>query len=93
MGAEPGYYTDSEYGIGIANMVVVREVQTPTNFSDKAFLRFEHVTMVSFFFASPPLTFGHRDDMDLARCRGTTLLTCYPFSSTSAGGWMRIIGR
>lgn len=54
MGAEPGYYTDSEYGIGIENMVVVREVQTPTNFSDKTFLRFEHVTMVSFFFAFSP---------------------------------------
>ncbi len=43
---EPGYYKDGEYGIRIENIVIVREAQTPNNFGDKGYLRFEHVTMV-----------------------------------------------
>ncbi|EIW51638.1 Creatinase/aminopeptidase [Trametes versicolor FP-101664 SS1] len=42
---EPGYYKDGEYGIRIENIVIVREAQTPNNFGDKGYLRFEHVTM------------------------------------------------
>jgi len=43
---EPGYYEDGEYGIRIENVVIVREAQTPSNFGDKGFLGFEHVTVV-----------------------------------------------
>ncbi|TFK83165.1 Creatinase/aminopeptidase [Polyporus arcularius HHB13444] len=42
---EPGYYKDGSYGIRIENVVVVREAQTPNNFGDKGYLRFEHVTL------------------------------------------------
>lgn len=42
---EPGYYADGRYGIRIENVVVVREAQTPNNYGDKGFLRFERVTM------------------------------------------------
>ncbi|KAI0824889.1 Creatinase/aminopeptidase [Trametes gibbosa] len=42
---EPGYYKDGEYGIRIENIVIVREAQTPNNFGDKGYLRFEHVTL------------------------------------------------
>ncbi|KAH9887303.1 peptidase M24, structural domain-containing protein [Cubamyces lactineus] len=42
---EPGYYKDGQYGIRIENIVIVREAQTPNNFGDKGYLRFEHVTM------------------------------------------------
>ena len=50
--AEPGYYKDGQYGIRIENIVIVREAQTPNNFGDKGYLRFEHVTMVR----APPLS-------------------------------------
>ena len=43
---EPGYYADGRYGIRIENIVIVREAQTPNNFGDKGYLRFEHVTLV-----------------------------------------------
>ncbi|KAI0634735.1 Creatinase/aminopeptidase [Trametes polyzona] len=42
---EPGYYADGRFGIRIENIVIVREAQTPNNFGDKGYLRFEHVTM------------------------------------------------
>ncbi|KAI9061629.1 Creatinase/aminopeptidase [Trametes sanguinea] len=42
---EPGWYADGQYGIRIENVVIVREAQTPNNFGDKGYLRFEHVTM------------------------------------------------
>ena len=45
-GAEPGYYADGRYGIRIENIVIVRDAQTPNNFGDKGYLRFEHVTLV-----------------------------------------------
>jgi hypothetical protein len=92
-GAEPGYYADREYAIRIEIVVVVRVAQTPNNFGEKGFLGFEHVTMVSLFFAHP-LTFGHHVNMDSARCPwDATSLTCHFFLSMSASGWMRIIRR
>ncbi|TFK49276.1 Creatinase/aminopeptidase [Heliocybe sulcata] len=42
---EPGYYADGRFGIRIENVVVVQDAQTPNNFGDKGYLRFEHVTM------------------------------------------------
>ncbi|KAK0452061.1 peptidase M24, structural domain-containing protein [Desarmillaria tabescens] len=42
---EPGYYADGKFGIRIENIVLVKEVQTPNNFSNKGYLGFEHVTM------------------------------------------------
>ncbi|KAM5541777.1 hypothetical protein V8D89_004506 [Ganoderma adspersum] len=42
---EPGYYADGRYGIRIENIVIVRDAQTPNNFGDKGYLRFEHVTL------------------------------------------------
>ena len=47
-GAEPGYYADGRFGIRIENVVVVREANTPNNFGDKGYLKFEHVTMVGY---------------------------------------------
>ena len=32
--------------------MVVREANTPNNFGDKGYLKFEHVTLVSFFITS-----------------------------------------
>lgn len=43
---EPGYYADGRFGIRIENVVVVRNADTPNNFGDKGFLKFEHVTLV-----------------------------------------------
>lgn len=43
---EPGYYADGRFGIRIENVVVVQEADTPNNFGNKGFLRFEHLTMV-----------------------------------------------
>ncbi|KAH8889541.1 Creatinase/aminopeptidase [Thozetella sp. PMI_491] len=45
---EPGYYEDGVFGIRIENMAIVREVKTNHTFGDKAYLGFEHVTMVPF---------------------------------------------
>ena len=45
---EPGYYEDGAFGIRIENMVMVREVETEHMFGDKAYLGFEHVTMVPY---------------------------------------------
>ncbi|PIL27805.1 hypothetical protein GSI_10959 [Ganoderma sinense ZZ0214-1] len=42
---EPGYYADGQFGIRIENIVIVRAAQTPNNFGDKGYLRFEHVTL------------------------------------------------
>ncbi|KAF9653718.1 Creatinase/aminopeptidase [Thelephora ganbajun] len=42
---EPGYYEDGKYGIRIENIVIVREADTPNNFGQKGYLRFENVTM------------------------------------------------
>ncbi|KAI0646631.1 Creatinase/aminopeptidase [Trametes meyenii] len=42
---EPGYYADGQFGIRIENIVIVRTAQTPNNFGDKGYLRFEHVTL------------------------------------------------
>lgn len=42
---EPGYYEDGKFGIRIENTMLVREVKTPNNFSDKGYIGFEHVTM------------------------------------------------
>ena len=43
---EPGYYADGHYGIRIENVVVVQQANTPHNFGDKGYLRFEHLTLV-----------------------------------------------
>jgi Xaa-Pro aminopeptidase len=43
---EPGFYADGRFGIRIESIVVVQDAQTPNNFNDKGYLRFEHVTMV-----------------------------------------------
>ena len=57
--AEPGYYTDGRYGIRIENIVIVRDAQTPNNFGDKGYLRFEHVTLVR-----PPFLYpGHMSSL------------------------------
>ena len=45
---EPGYYEDGSYGIRIENVALVKEAQTTHKFGDKAFLGFEHVTMVPY---------------------------------------------
>lgn len=42
---EPGYYADGRFGIRIENVVVVRNADTPNNFGDKGYLKFEHVTL------------------------------------------------
>ena len=42
---EPGYYADGKFGIRIENVMLVREADTPNNFGDKGYLRFENVTM------------------------------------------------
>ena len=43
---EPGFYEDGAFGTRIENIVIVRDAETPNNFGDVGFLRFEHVTMV-----------------------------------------------
>ncbi|KAK4992048.1 hypothetical protein LTR50_001444 [Elasticomyces elasticus] len=43
---EPGYYEDGNFGIRIENVIMVREASTSHQFGDKAYLGFEHVTMV-----------------------------------------------
>jgi len=43
---EPGYYEDGNFGIRIENVIMVREAETKHRFGDKAYLGFEHVTMV-----------------------------------------------
>ncbi|KAK5133152.1 hypothetical protein LTR08_008087 [Meristemomyces frigidus] len=43
---EPGYYADGDFGIRIENIIMVREVESKFKFGDKAYLGFEHVTMV-----------------------------------------------
>lgn len=45
---EPGYYEDGSFGIRIENIIMVKEVETKHQFGDKAFLGFEHVTMVPY---------------------------------------------
>lgn len=45
---EPGYYEDGSFGIRIENIVMVREVKTRQQFGDKAYMGFEHVTMVPY---------------------------------------------
>ncbi|CAL1708592.1 unnamed protein product [Somion occarium] len=42
---EPGYYADGRFGIRIENIVIVRDAQTPNNFGNKGYLKFEHVTL------------------------------------------------
>jgi Xaa-Pro aminopeptidase len=42
---EPGYYADGRFGIRIESIVLVREAQTPNNFGDKGYLKFDNVTM------------------------------------------------
>jgi len=42
---EPGYYEDGKYGIRIEDIVITREADTPNNFGQKGYLRFENVTM------------------------------------------------
>ncbi|KAF2087012.1 Creatinase/aminopeptidase [Saccharata proteae CBS 121410] len=43
---EPGYYEDGNFGVRIENVIVVVEARTPHRFGDKAYLGFEHVTLV-----------------------------------------------
>jgi Xaa-Pro aminopeptidase len=43
---EPGYYEDGNYGIRIENVIMVKEAETKYKFGEKAYLGFEHVTMV-----------------------------------------------
>ena len=45
---EPGFYEDGSYGIRIENVAIVKEAETTHKFGDKAFLGFEHVTMVPY---------------------------------------------
>ncbi|KZT10210.1 Creatinase/aminopeptidase [Laetiporus sulphureus 93-53] len=42
---EPGYYADGKFGIRIENVVVVRPAETPNNFGQKGYLKFEHLTL------------------------------------------------
>lgn len=42
---EPGYYADDRFGIRIESVVVVREAQTPNNFGNRGYFKFEHLTM------------------------------------------------
>lgn len=42
---EPGYYADGKFGIRIESIVLARPADTPNNFGDKGYLRFETVTM------------------------------------------------
>ncbi|CAO1628619.1 unnamed protein product [Sympodiomycopsis kandeliae] len=42
---EPGYYQDGEWGIRIENLIIIRPADTPNNFGDKGFLKFEHLTL------------------------------------------------
>lgn len=43
---EPGFYKDSDFGIRIENVVIVKEVTTPNQFGERPYYGFEHVTMV-----------------------------------------------
>lgn len=43
---EPGYYEDGNYGIRIENVIMVKQAETKYKFGEKAYLGFEHVTMV-----------------------------------------------
>lgn len=43
---EPGYYEDGAFGIRIENLVVTRKAETPYNFNQKGFLKFETLTLV-----------------------------------------------
>jgi Xaa-Pro aminopeptidase len=43
---EPGFYKDSNFGIRIENVVIVKEVDTPNQFGDRPYYGFERVTMV-----------------------------------------------
>ena len=43
---EPGFYKDSDFGIRIENVVIVKEVNTPNQFGDRPYYGFERVTMV-----------------------------------------------
>lgn len=45
---EPGYYEDGSFGIRIENIIMVKEVETTHKFGEKAYLGFEHVTMVPY---------------------------------------------
>lgn len=42
---EPGYYEDGKYGIRLESIVIIREADTPNNFGQKGYFRFENVTM------------------------------------------------
>lgn len=42
---EPGYYADGKFGIRIESIVLARPADTPNNFGDRGYLRFETVTM------------------------------------------------
>lgn len=69
---EPGYYADGRFGIRIENIVIVQDAQTPNNFNDKGYLRFEHVTMVGWvLFLSTDWIFDDKLFVWLASARFT----------------------
>ncbi|RZF34173.1 hypothetical protein LSTR_LSTR003583 [Laodelphax striatellus] len=43
---EPGYYENGKFGIRLEDIIRVVPAQTPHNFSDKGFLKFETITFV-----------------------------------------------
>lgn len=43
---EPGYYHDGAFGVRIENILLIKEAETPHQFSGKPSLCFEHVTFV-----------------------------------------------
>jgi Xaa-Pro aminopeptidase len=43
---EPGFYSDGRFGIRIENVLIVEEANTPNNFGNVKFNRFENLTMV-----------------------------------------------
>ncbi|KAI8971587.1 peptidase M24, structural domain-containing protein [Mycotypha africana] len=42
---EPGYYEDGKFGIRIENVLLICDANTPHNFNERGYLKFEHVTM------------------------------------------------
>lgn len=43
---EPGFYEDGSFGIRIESLVITRKAETPFNYNQKGYLRFETITFV-----------------------------------------------